>query len=147
MNGNYELVDYFIGMDTSDYKKEIKESEKKMLKEKFDKINEIKLEEAKKIVEEIEAKEYKKRKKWDMYEDAGCSKCGGDGYYINVTDYGITSGYDKIRCDCTFRETKRYIKALNNKKVSVEEYEKKLSKFKDNYSHIETHYHSTDRSW
>jgi hypothetical protein len=146
MSGD-DYIDYFIGMDTSDYKKEIEEIERNHMNKKLEKLKKKDLEDARKIVEELEAKEDKIRKKWDMYEDAGCRECGKKGYYIKVTDYGITSGYDKIRCDCTYIETKRYKKALKNKDVSVKEYEKKIAKFKDNYSHIETRYHSTDRSW
>lgn len=145
MSGNY--IDYFIGMDTTDYKKEIREIERQSMNNKIENIKEKELEAAKKIVEELEAEADKKRKKWHKFEDAGCRKCGSGGYVVNVTDYGITSGYDRVRCDCTYKKTNRYKKALKDKDLSVKEYEKKINKFKDNNGHIESHYHSTDRSW
>lgn len=95
----------------------------------------------------IEKKETKKRKKWHMFNDPYCSKCSKSGTYIETTDYGICSGYDKIRCDCSLEYTKRYKKARKNKDISVKKYKKKLKKFYDNNSNCESHYHNTDRSW
>ena len=105
---------------------------------------------AKKLINKVERKEKKKLKKHHMYEDASCYKCSSSGTYLEEkVGYGDAYNiyYDRLRCDCTYIKTKSYKKALNNKDISVREYNKKLKKFYDNNSHCKNDFVDTDRSW
>jgi len=107
-----------------------------------------KKEKLQKKLAKMERKETKKRKKWDMYLDAFCSDCGSSGVYYQSVGQGAMAYINRLRCNCTYTHTNRYEKALNATDIMVKDYNKKLKKFKDNHSHIESTFgDECGRSW
>ena len=92
----------------------------------------------------IEAEAKKKEEKWYKYKEAGCNKCHWVGHIYRDAGMGFN---DKIRCDCTYIETERYQKAKNATHLSVDKYNKKLNKFKDNNKKHNSNIWSKDRSF
>lgn len=139
MSGDgYENIDYFIGMDTTDWKKELEDAERKRMSEKLSKL--------KKEVVVLEAKEQAKKEKWYMFESPkyDCNYCKGRGHVYHQLDFGFS---DKVRCDCSMKKTKRYKEHLNNEDMTVKEHKKKTAKFVDNNASSNSNIHDKDRSW
>ena len=86
----------------------------------------------------------KKWKKWNKYKKIkkNCKACHGEGYWLTeLVGYGddYNNYYDKHRCVCSLRKTKRYKKFLNKGKD--------ISKFIDNHSGCDSSEIDTYRSW
>ena len=77
----------------------------------------------------------------NKFKKAGCRKCNNRGYELRDKGWGDYVAYDKIRCECSLRKTKRYKATLSDKEVSVNEYEQLLNNFVDNNSDCNTKYY------
>ena len=76
-------------------------------------------------------KMYKKPKK-------NCKVCGGSGYWVEHYG-GDFDFFNKYRCGCSKRKTKKYKRALKK--------HKNLKEFYDNNSNCNTHIVDEYRSW
>ena len=97
----------------------------------------------------IEEQEKALRKQFDMYEDAGCYKCGSEGYTLeNVSGNPYISTYARTRCKCSKVFTVQYKNFLKNSyNMLVKDFNIMKDKFYDNNKYCDDKKPDMDRSW
>lgn len=103
-----------------------------------------------KALNELTEMETAIRKEYHMYEDAGCSKCGKSGYTLEDAfgGGGFAPAYNKKRCECTRKHTKKFANFIANKgDMLVKDYEEEMKKYYDNNAYCDSERYTDDRSW